>query len=63
VSDDGHVTGYFVRVKRDGRFQSLDLAMLSEAEIREVMKEKSPEALLKWIIALARWIKEAYDSG
>ncbi len=52
------ITGYFVRAKRDDRWQSLDIAELTDAELTEVFKETPPEKTKAWVIALAGWIRD-----
>ena len=52
------ITGYFLRVKRDGKWQSLDIAELSEAEITECLKDATPEKRTMWVVALVKWIQE-----
>lgn len=56
------ITGYFVRVERAGKFLSLDIAELSESEIKRVFKDEKPEKLINWIVALAHWARDNGDS-
>jgi hypothetical protein len=51
-------TGFYLRVKRDGRFQSLDIAELSPDEITATMGNIGESRLLSWVISLAQFIKE-----
>jgi len=51
-------TGFYIRIERGGRFQSLDIAELSAEEIKEAMKKKDREQVLAWVVALAQFIKE-----
>lgn len=52
------ITGYFVRAKRDGRFQTIDIALLREAELHELLDKQPPEKLVNWVYALTSWIRE-----
>ena len=53
---DGHITGYFVRVERDGKFHNLDIAELTDAELEQFFSRKANAE--RWAIALARWIRD-----
>lgn len=56
---DEHITGYYVRVRRDGKAQSLDIACLTEPEIREFFSTQDKDRVVQWVAALAGWIQGA----
>jgi hypothetical protein len=51
-------TGYMLRVKRDGKFHSLDIAEMTEHEIRVTMEAWPPDKLRNWIVSLVHFIQE-----
>lgn len=55
-----HVTGYYVRVKRDGKYQSLDIAVLSEVELNELFKDSTKEKCVRFIVSLVQWIQDKH---
>lgn len=55
----GVETGAFVRVVRDGRGMSLDIATLTNEELETFFAERTdPEELRRWAIFLAKWIRD-----
>lgn len=66
MSDDDqaeHITGYFVRCRRDERWRNLDIADLSDAELDEFLVRQGKDMHGKWAKALAQWIRDAYRQG
>jgi hypothetical protein len=55
------MTGYYVRIQRDGKWQALDIATLTDEELERL--EKPPEKGWPWAIALARWIRDNVKSA
>jgi hypothetical protein len=51
------MTGAYVRIKRDGKFQPIEIDQLTEAEIREFLKGRDHEFVQKWVIFLVDWIQ------
>ena len=51
-------TGYFVRVQRNGKWQSLDIADLTEDEFDTFSSNQGPERGWVWAKALAGWIRD-----
>ena len=43
------MTGAYLRVKRDGKWQNVEIEYLSDAEREELFKEADREELLKWL--------------
>lgn len=52
------ITGYYLRVKRGEKFESLDIAELTEGELRATFKDKTQSDLLGWVVSLAKFIRE-----
>lgn len=50
-------TGYFVRIKRDGKFQKIDVAELDDAELGKFFTPKEHLQLRDWACCLAQWIR------
>lgn len=57
-------TGYVVRICRDGKWQAVDVAEMTDAELEEFFDSAklSGERLAAWVQALARWIREHVKS-
>jgi hypothetical protein len=51
------MTGYYIRIERDGEWQNLDVAELTDAEL-DFWQEQSPIAGWHWAKVLARWIRD-----
>jgi hypothetical protein len=51
------MTGYHVRMKRDGEWQNLDVAELTDAELEDWERVQSGDGW-PWAIALAKWIRD-----
>lgn len=55
----GHVTGFFVRIKRDNEWQSLDVATLTDDELEEFFSRITEVNILKnWVLVLVSWIRD-----
>ncbi len=53
------MTDYVVRIKRDGRFELLDIDELTDAELDEFFAQfDDPTLLANWAKSLARWIRD-----
>jgi hypothetical protein len=52
----GYVTGIYVRIKRNDRWQSLDVATLTDAELEILFVD--PDVCRKFAIGLAAWIRD-----
>lgn len=52
------MTGLYVRVKRDDRYQNLEFDDLTEEEMREVLKGRPASELANWVVTLAKWIRD-----
>lgn len=48
------MTGIYFRVKRNGQWQSLDLAELTTAEAKSVLAVFDKEALIRTVITLSK---------
>lgn len=59
-------TGYFLRVEREGKWLSLDVAELTDDELREVFVEDDQafdrQRLAHWVVILAGWIRDRAPS-
>lgn len=51
-----YVTGIYVRIQRDGRYQSLDVATLTDSELEALFVD--PDVCRKFAIGLAAWIRD-----
>lgn len=45
-------TGYLFRIQRDGKYENVDLADMTEAEIKATLCDKDKDFLLQLIIGL-----------
>lgn len=54
------MTGFFVRICRDGKWQSLDVVELTDDELEKFFdaKDFSGERLASWAKSLAKWIRD-----
>ena len=43
------MTGAYLRVKREGKYQNVEIEYLSDGERQELFKEASNEEVLKWL--------------
>ena len=51
------MTGYCVRIERDGSWQSIDIDQLTDTKLDALALVK-PDAGWAWAKALARWIRQ-----
>jgi hypothetical protein len=51
------MTGAYVRIERDGRWQNIELDQLTEAELG-AFATAHPEDADKWLTFLVRWVRE-----
>lgn len=51
-------TGFYVRVKRDGKPQTVDVAELDNRELREFFEREDPAKVCRWAQSLAAWIRD-----
>jgi hypothetical protein len=54
---DEHITGYYFRVERNGRYQSLDIACLTQEELRQCFAGQGEDRAIMWVQALVSWIQ------
>lgn len=52
------MTGYFVRIKREGRYMSLDIAELTDEELHTFGDTLDRDRAAAWMVVLAKWIRE-----
>ena len=43
------MTGAYLRIKREGKWQNVEIEYLSDKEREELFKEAGPEEVLKWL--------------
>jgi hypothetical protein len=55
------LTGAYLRVKRDGEYEPIDISDMTEDEIRFSMTGREPENLIGWIVMLSKSIRELGD--
>jgi len=51
------MTGAYVRIKRDGKWQSIEIEELTEDEL-DIFSASQPGDGWKWAKFLAKWIRE-----
>ena len=58
------MTGFYVRVLRDGRWQSIEIDQLSDKELDEFISSKieGQEDGWSWVRALAIWVRDNVSS-
>jgi hypothetical protein len=56
MSDDS-ITGIYMRVKRDDKWQSLDIATLNEDELTQAFESADKERVIKFFAATTEWIR------
>jgi len=54
------MTGFYVRICRDGKWQAVDIGEMTDDELEKFFdsKELSGERLAAWVQALAKWIRD-----
>jgi hypothetical protein len=55
------MTGFFVRVQRDGSWQNLEIDQLTDAEFDEFASSQSPERGWVWAKSLQRFIRDLVE--
>jgi hypothetical protein len=50
-------SGFYLRVQRDGKWQSLDIAEMTRLELEQFFQTREKEELIRWIVALAQYIQ------
>jgi len=56
------MTGYFVRIERDGKWQPVEVDQMTDQEL-EAFFSDSRETARRWAIVLAKWIRENVKGG
>lgn len=56
------MTGAYLRVKRDGKWQPIEVEHLTKEERRGVFQGRDFEELMRWMDGLCDAIKETEDS-
>ena len=54
---DDNVTGAFVRIKRDDRWQAIDIATMTEEELIQLSEDQPARGWI-WAIFLASWVRD-----
>ena len=49
-------TGFYIRVERDGIWDDLDIADLTNEEFRRFLQSQTPIDAQNWALALHQWI-------
>jgi len=52
------MTGAYIRIKRDGKWQNIEIDQLTDREL-ETFAERQPDMGWKWAKFLARWIRDS----
>lgn len=51
------MTGAYVRVERDGKFENIEVEYLTEEELELFFKDKDKEEILNWFYFTLRYIR------
>lgn len=51
------MTGGYVRIKRDGKYQSIEIEHLTDSEREEFFKDRDKEEILRWLNMLCLGVK------
>jgi hypothetical protein len=57
------MTGYFIRVQRDGDWQNIEIDQLTDEELGVFFATKRGVEDSQWAIALAKWIRDNVKEG
>jgi hypothetical protein len=52
------MTGAFVRIERDGRWQDVEIDQLTDPELERFLAAQDAHQLRRWPRLLARWIRD-----
>lgn len=52
------MTGAYVRIQRDGRWQAIEIDQLTDAELDAFAESHPPGSGWNWALFLAKWIRE-----
>lgn len=52
------MTNIFIRVYRDGQWQSVEFDQLTDQELKDYAASQPKDSGWAWAIALAQWIRE-----
>ena len=56
------MTGAYVRIQREGKWQSVEFETLTDAEM-DAFAERDPQAGWKWAKFFARWLRDNVSEG
>lgn len=56
--DYRYITGIYVRIQRDGRWEPIDIAALTDAELDAFFSAADPDRSRKFALGLAKWIRD-----
>lgn len=48
------MTGAYLRVQRDGKWQNIEVEYLTNAERHEIFKDRHPEEIIRWMNIVCR---------
>jgi hypothetical protein len=57
------MTGIFVRVERQGDWESIELEQCTAEEIRQTLQGRPRLELVEWIVGVAGWIRDHVQEG
>ena len=52
------MTGIFVRVQRDGKWQNLELESLTDEELDKFISTQGADGGWSWVKVLVKWIRD-----
>lgn len=56
------MTGYFIRVEREGKFESVEIDQMTDAELKTLFEDQDKKdngiSTRAWAITLAKWIRD-----
>jgi len=56
------MTGLYLRIKRNGKYENVELEYLTEPEIAELFANRPSSELLKWLITCVKFLKPVAQS-
>lgn len=62
MSLGGNMTGMYLRVKRENKYENVEIEYLTPNELDELFKDKDSTELIKWISALASIIQDIAET-
>ena len=52
------ITGFYVRIERDGKWGAYDIAELTDAELERFFSEEVTARKTQWLVSIVGWIRD-----